>query len=186
MIMLFTGVLLFASVHFIPSLAPGLKARWQEKSGENGYKGIFSLLLLISFGLMIFGWRGAEASFIYAPLAELRTPALLLMVIGFIVMATSNRQSRLRLLVRHPQLMGVTFWGIAHLLLNGDSRSVVLFGGLLIWSIVEMIAINRRDGVWIKEPAPGWGTEVANLVIAAVTIAAFVFAHPWISGVAII
>jgi NnrU protein len=186
MAVLISGVLLFALVHFIPSLAPSLKAGWQEKAGENGYKGVFSLLLLASFGLMILGWRGAEASFVYAPSTGLRMPALLLMVVGFIVMATSNRQSRIRLLVRHPQLMGVTFWSTAHLLLNGDSRSVVLFGGLLIWSIIEMFAINRRDGVWIKEPVPGWGTEAVNLLIGIVTIAVFVFAHPWLSGVAVV
>ena len=60
MSMLVLGILLFAGVHFIPSLAPGLKSGAVEKMGENGYKGVFSLLLLSALALMIFGWRGAD------------------------------------------------------------------------------------------------------------------------------
>ena len=62
MALLVLGVLLFAAVHFIPSLAPGVKSAWQSRLGENGYKGLFSLLLLLAFGLMIGGWRSATTA----------------------------------------------------------------------------------------------------------------------------
>jgi uncharacterized membrane protein len=67
MTLLALGLLLFAVVHFIPSLAPSLKDSWYNRLGEGGYKGTFSLLLLTSFAMMIFGWRGAQATFIYQP-----------------------------------------------------------------------------------------------------------------------
>lgn len=176
------GVLLFATVHFIPSLAPGVKAAWYERMGEGGYKGIFSLLLLASFGLMIFGWRSAQPSFVYQPSAALHQPALALMVLAFVVLAASSINSRIRQVIRHPQLTGVALWGISHLLLNGDNRSIVLFGGMSLWAVIEIIAISRREGVWIKGEVPSWGSEALTLLLAAVTIAVFSWAHPWLSG----
>jgi uncharacterized membrane protein len=153
--------------------------------GEGGYKGIFSLLLLAAFALIIGGWRSAEPVFIYQPPGEMHKIALLLLMLAFLLLVVSVRNSRLRLVIRHPQLTGVAAWGFSHLLLNGDSRSIVLFGGMTLWAIVEIIAISKRDGVWIKAAAPSWGAELATLVIAGITIAVTIIIHPWLSGVAV-
>jgi uncharacterized membrane protein len=184
--LLILGLFLFAAVHLVPSLATGVKASAVASMGENGYKGVFSLLLLASFGLMIAGWRSAEPVYLYSPPPALRLPAMGLIALGFLVMGASARNSRIRRVIRHPQLTGVFLWAISHLVLNGDSRSVVLFGALAVWSVVEILAINRREGVWIKEPAPGWGAELVTLLIAVIIVAALAWAHPWLSGVAII
>ena len=182
MTLLVCGLLLFTVVHLVPSLAPGLKTAWLGRLGENGYKGTFSLLLLASLLLIVFGWRSATPEFVYQPPAGLHEPALTLIVLGFLLFVVSNRRSRLRQLVRHPQLTGVFLWGVAHLMLNGDNRSLLLFSGLALWAIIEIIAINRRDGAWIKGEAPGWGTEIVTLVITGVVIGVVVWAHPWLSG----
>ncbi len=186
MLMLILGVVLFAGVHFIPSLAPSLKTGLQQKLGDNGYKGVFSLLLLASFALMILGWKSAATTYFYVLPVSFRLLALGLIAIAIWLLVVSNRPSRLRTVVRHPQLTGVAVWAVAHLLVNGDSRSLVLFGGLLLWSIGEIVAINRREGLWIKDEAPGWGAEVVNIVIAAVVYGVLIFLHPWLSGVPII
>jgi len=183
MLMLVTGVLLFAGVHFIPSLTPNIKADAVNRIGVDGYKGLFSLLLLGSFALMISGWRTALAVTLYAPPAGAHKFAIALVVIAFYLMTASALRSRIRSVVRHPQLTGVTLWGIGHLLLNGDSRSVVLFGGLAIWATLEMIAISRREGVWIKGSPPGWGVEITALLVTAVSVGIVVLIHPWLSGV---
>ncbi|MDX1736385.1 MAG: NnrU family protein [Halioglobus sp.] len=185
MVLLVLGVLLFAGVHFIPSLAPAVKNSWTGKLGENGYKGVFSLLLLASFALMILGWRSAQPAFVYAPPPALHLPSLGLMYLAFFLLVISNRPSRLRLLVRHPQLTGVALWGVAHLLLNGDSRSLVLFGGMTAWAVLEILAINRRDGQWTREPAPAISADVINVAIAAVAVVVVIALHPWLSGVAV-
>lgn len=183
MALLVLGVVLFAGVHFIPSLVPGIKAAWVGKLGENGFKGVFSLLLLASLALIIFGWRGTTPALLYAPPLALHVPALGLVALGFLVMGAANRNSRIRRIIRHPQLTGVAMWGVAHLLMNGEDRSVILFGGLTVWAIGEIIAINRREGVWVKEEPPGWGAEVVTVLIAAVVIGVVVAIHPWLSGV---
>jgi uncharacterized membrane protein len=179
------GVLLFAFVHFIPSLAPSVKASALQKIGENGYKGVFSLLLLISIALIIFGWRSAEPSQIYYPPIGLHKIALGLVALAFLLMVVSSRNSRIRLYIRHPQLTGVAIWGGSHLLLNGSSRDIVLFGGIALWAVVEILAINKREGVWIKASPPSWGAEAITVLIAAVVIGAVIFIHPWLSGVSV-
>jgi uncharacterized membrane protein len=185
MTLLAIGVLLFAGLHLVKALAPALRADLQNRLGENGYKGIFSLLVLGSMVLIVFGWRDATPQFIYSPVPALKMPALLLLVLAFGFLVASTRPSRLRRLVRHPQLTGVALWGIAHLLLNGDDRALLLFGGMTAWAVAEILAINRRDGVWIKGGTPALGADVANLAITALVIALLVYVHPWLAGVAI-
>ena len=104
MALLVVGVLLFASVHFVPSLAPSIKVNVRTKIGEDAYKGIFSLLLLSAFGVIIVGWRSVVPEPIYLPFPALHKVALSLLACAFWVMAASKRQSRLRLLIRHPML----------------------------------------------------------------------------------
>jgi len=48
--------------------------------------------------------------------------------------------------VRHPQLAAVKVWAFAHLLVNGDTPSFLLFGGLFVWALATMIIINRAEG----------------------------------------
>jgi uncharacterized membrane protein len=183
MTMLVLGILLFAAVHFVPSLAPGIKTDAVKRVGEGGYKGIFSLLLLAAFALMIMGWRSSDPLPIYTTPIALHKIAIGLLVLAFWLMAVSARSSRLRMLIRHPQLTGVALWGISHLLLNGDSRALVLFGGMTVWSLIEIVAISKREGVWIKDNAPSWSAEIVTVIIAAITIGVVVYIHPWLSGV---
>jgi uncharacterized membrane protein len=185
MVLLVAGLLLFAAVHFVPSLAPGLKKVWLGRLGENGYKGTFSLLLLAALALMVFGWRGTPPTHVFLPPDALHYPALALIYLGFLLFVVSNRKSRLRRIVRHPQLTGVALWGIAHLMLNGDNRSLLLFGGLTLWAVGEIIAINRRDEAPALEEAPGLGTEIVTVAITAVVIGVVIAIHPWLSGRAV-
>ncbi len=183
MLLLLSGIVLFACVHFVPALATSLRASTIQRLGEGPYKGIFSLLLLASFALIIVGWRTTLPTPLYLPPSTLHTVALALIAIAFLLLVVSARNSRLRLLIRHPQLTGVALWGIGHLLLNGDNRSVVLFGGMTVWALIEMVAISKRQGIWIKGGSPSLGAEVVTAIIVAATIGVIVYIHPWLSGV---
>ena len=87
--------------------------------------------------------------------------------------------------MRHPQLTGVSIWAFAHLLMNGDSRSVALFGTMLVWAMLSIALINRRDGEWVKQPVPGWAREFRGLAISLVIFVVFVAIHPYITGMPI-
>lgn len=185
MTLLAIGLALFAGLHLIKSLAPAVRAGLQGRLGENGYKGIFSLLVLGSLALVILGWRNTVPQFLYTPSPYMHIPGLGLLLLAFFLLVVSSRPSRVRRVVRHPQLTGVALWGVAHLLLNGDDRSLLLFGGMTAWAVAEIFAINRRDGVWIKSAAPSPGADLVNLVITVVVVAVVVYCHPWLAGVAV-
>ena len=183
MIWLILGVLLFAGVHAIPSLAAPARARFIGQRGDGAYKGLFSLALLVAIGLMIAGWQSSLPSGFYAPPVWSRWAALGLMAVSLLLFLASVLPTNVKRFVRHPQLTGVASWAVAHLLANGDSRSLVLFGGLGLWAVLQIVLINRREGAWQKpEPQP-WGAELKLLVAAGVELAVLLWAHPWIAGV---
>ena len=65
--------------------------------------------------------------------------------------------------LRHPMLLGVVLWALAHLLVNGDVPSFVLFGGIGLWALVSMQLINRAE-TWTPPPAKPAKFEAMALV----------------------
>lgn len=183
--LLISGLVIWSVVHLTPAVAPAIKVKWMAAMGEKGYKLSFALLLLLALAMIILGWRSIEPSFLYQIPAAARHPVLLLVLLAFILFGASNYPTRIKNFIRHPQLTGVLVWAVAHLLLNGDSRSVVLFGWMGAWALLEIIFINRRDGAWVKQAVPGWPREFRGLAISLAVFVAVVLAHPWIAGVPI-
>ena len=138
------GVLLWSATHFVPAVAADFRKRVIDRIGENPYKGLFTLAMVFALYLIISGWRATLPEFLYVPPAWGRHAASLLVLIAFILFSASHGQNNIRRIVRHPQLTSVVVWGIAHLLANGESRSIVLFGGLALWALVEIVLLNRR------------------------------------------
>ena len=183
MIFLILGVLIWAGVHLVPSLGAGLRAACIERIGEGPYKGSFALALVGAIALMVLGWRSADPVGIYAPPAWGDVLANIAMFVALVSFIGSNVPTNLKRFVRHPQLAGVAVWALGHLLANGDQRSLVLFGGLGLWAVVEMASINRRDGAWQKpEPLP-LTVELKPLIGGIIAYVVFAFAHPYIAGV---
>ena len=180
------GLLLWSLVHLTPSLAPSVKQRCLGALGENGYKSLFSILLIIALCLIVYGWRHSSPSYLYAAAAIATPVSWLLMAIAMVLFIAARTPSRIKQFIRHPQLTSVVLWAISHLLVNGDSRSMVLFAGLGGWAIIEMLAINRRDGPWSKPPVPGWSVELIVLCIGLALFAIVAVVHPYIAGVAIL
>jgi uncharacterized membrane protein len=182
MTLIFIGLLLFCVVHLLPSLAPGLKAAWLGKLGEGGYKGSFSLLLLGGIVFIVLGWRSTLPELVYLPSPDPKHPAMGLVLVAFLMLVVGSRNSRIKQWVRHPQLTGVLLWALAHLMLNGENRSVLLFSGLALWSFVQILATSKREGPWVKADIPSVGSEVATIVITAVVAGVVIFAHPYFAG----
>jgi uncharacterized membrane protein len=182
---LLLGLLVWSAVHLMPALAPDYRKQMQDRLGELPYKGLFALLVFAGLGLMVMGWRSVTPSLVY-DLSAVRLLALLLVLLAFVIMAAAYVPSRLRLMIRHPQLTAVILWSCAHLLLNGDNRSILLFGGLLLWAIAEIFAINRRDGARETPRAPAWMMEIAVFAVGLAMYLLFAKAHPWLAGVAVL
>ncbi len=183
MLWLILGVLLFAGMHLTKALEAGFRARFIEARGAQPWQGVFSVAVLVGVGLMVLGWRSSEPSHLYAVPAWSRWAANGLMAVGLLLFVASGVPTNLKRFLRHPQLTGVATWAAAHLLANGDSRSLVLFGGLGAWALLEIALINRRDGAWEKPESLPFSADLKPLVGAAVVFAVLLFVHPWIAGV---
>lgn len=179
---LIAGVLLWSVVHLIPAALPSLRGRLIEGVGEGPYKGLFALSILGGVGVMVWGWRSSVPAPVYDPPAWGRVAANVLMVVAMILFAGSNLRTNLKRLLRHPQLLGFTLWSIAHLLANGDQRSVALFAPLGVWAVLMIAFLNRRDGAWEKPAPTPISGEWKPVLAGAVVFAAFFLLHPIVIG----
>lgn len=186
MAFLIIGLLVWSVVHFIPSIGIQLKTAFIGKYGEGIYKGVFSLLIVLSLALIVVGWRGATPQQLYSLPEFVKPIAFILLFVGFILFGATPCKTRIKRLIRHPQMVSVILWSIAHLLVNGDSRSVILFGTLGIWAVLEIIFINKREeGAWQKPDAPSWAQEAKCLAIGTAIFIVASLLHPYIAGVPI-
>jgi len=183
MVWLCVGVLLWMAVHFIPSVARGLRTSLVERVAENPYKGIFALTLVLSIALMIIGWRSTTPEFMYVPPTWGAPLTSILMLIAVLLFGAAHQPTRVKRFIRHPQLTGMGVWSLSHLLANGDSRSLVLFGGLGLWALVELPLISRREGAWERANGPALSVEIRGIFISAVIFFVLVFLHPYFAGV---
>lgn len=186
MLYLIAGLTLFAAVHLLLSASSQSVNTLRASKGDGAVKGLIALGSAAGIGLIVFGWKSGTPATWYLPSNELRGFASVLIGIGVYLFIVSNRPTLVKQTLRHPQLTGVAIWSTGHLLANGDSMSVVLFGGLGLWAVVEMALINRRDGAWVKPPRAALTTDLATAVVAALIIALLAWAHPWLAGVPIV
>ncbi len=183
MIWLVLGVVLWSAVHLVPSVAPDLRAALVRAVGENGYKGLFSVAIVVAIGLMIIGYRSAAPALPQHAGGAVILFGNLLVLVGFLLFGLSHAKTNVRRFVRHPQLTGIAFWAAGHLVAISDARALVLFGGLGLWALVSIPLINRRDGVWQKpEPVP-LKAEIKPFAIGLAVYAVVFIAHPWLFGV---
>jgi len=176
------GVFIWSFIHFIPAVAVDFRKNLIAKLGENPYKGIFTLFMVLAIYLIISGWKAAIPENIYLPPLWGRHATSLLVLIAFILVIAPYHATNLKRFLRHPQLTGVAVWGIGHLLANGEGRSIVLFGGLAAWAIIEMLLLNRRDGAWVK-PDPVAKKKDMILAVAGFTVYVIVaVSHQWLFG----
>lgn len=181
--LLISGVLLWSVMHFLPAGGRGLRNSVAGSIGEGPWKGLFSLALVLSIALIVMGWRVIVPVPVYTPPgfgALLMSP---LMILAVVLLGAANAKTNLKRYIRHPMLTGVAVWAAAHLLNNGDNRSIVLFGGIGLWALVMIFFINKRDGAAEaveKQPVSG---EIKLLAISAIVFIVLVIAHPYFAGV---
>ena len=183
MIWIVLGIALWSALHFFRSLAPDARAGLIGKLGEAGYRGVFSLGVIMAIALMVIGWRAMPPVELYAPPPWGRAAAGLFVLGGFLLFGFAMVETNVKRFVRHPQLAGLALWAIGHLLANGEGRSIVLFGMMGLWALVEMALISRREGAWVKPAPASLSNEIKPIAIGFVIYLAFLFLHPYLFGV---
>ncbi|MFZ5964024.1 NnrU family protein [Thalassococcus sp. BH17M4-6] len=174
MILLVLGIALWVAAHVFKRVAPERRAAM-----GNAGRGVVTAVILVGLGLIILGYRSADFIAVWSPPGFLVHVNNLLMLIAIFVFGMSATTGRLRGKMRHPQLTAVKIWAVAHLLVNGDLASIILFGSMLAWAVLEVVLINRNE-VW-ERPAPGPAKK--DIVLVVITLVMFVLiaaVHSWL------
>ncbi len=175
MTLLILGLVLWAGAHFWKRIAPDHRAGF----GEAG-KGIVAGASVLSIVLMVLGYRMADGAVYWGRSSALTGINNLLMLFAFYLFAASGKGTRVTRAIRHPQLTAVVVWAAAHLLVNGDVPSFVLFGGLAAWAIAEMVVINRAEGPRGAYHAPPIKSEIIAGVASLVVTVVVMLIHYWL------
>jgi uncharacterized membrane protein len=186
MLWLVAGLVLFLGVHSVSIVSPQWRDAQVALRGEMAWKGVYSLVSLVGFVLLIVGYGAARESpvVLYQPPVWMRHLALLLMVPVFPLLIATYMPGRIQAAVKHPMLTAVKLWAFAHLLSNGMLHDVLLFGGFLAWAVADRVSMKRRP----QRPVPGAPARPANYLIAIVAglvlYGVFVtWLHGWLFGV---
>lgn len=171
------GVFIWSLTHLFPAMLPDARGRLFERLGENAYKGVYSLCIIFGLVLIVAGWRSVTPTAFYAPPMAPNPLVSLLVLAALILFAASAIPGNLRRYVRHPQMAAVILWGVAHLLTNGSNRAVVLFGGLTLWAVLEIVLCNKRDGAWQKPAKAAVKSDVITVATGLVVFGILAYFH---------
>ena len=186
MALLIAGLVLFLGVHSVAIVATDLRSRLIERMGEGAWKGLYSLLSLLGFVLICYGFSLARQApiILYSPPQWLRHVTLLLMLPVFPLLAAAYLPGKIKERARHPMLAAVKIWAFAHLLANGMLADVLLFGGFLAWAVFDRISLKRRPPQMLRSAPAGRFNDVLAVVIGLALYALTVlWAHLRLFGV---
>jgi uncharacterized membrane protein len=175
MALLILGMILWVGAHYFRRLMPEQRAALGNKG-----KGVIAVAIVVSLVMIIIGYRGAAFIDVWYPPSFLTHLNNLLMVFAFWVYGSSAAKGAKAwpaYKTRHPQLMAVKIWAVAHLLVNGDLASIILFGGMLAWAVGSVILINKVEPDWTPPPAAGKATYIRLAVITVVMLIITIAIH---------
>jgi uncharacterized membrane protein len=187
MVTLALGLVLFLGAHSVRVVAEGWRASMIGSVGLKPWKGVFSLLSLAGFVLIVVGYGLSRESPVVLwpqPGVWTRHLAALLTLLAFVLVACACIPGNaVKAKLHHPMVLGVKAWALAHLLANNTVADVMLFGAFLAWAVLDLRSARRRDQVaGTVYPAGSVSRTVVAAVLGAGAWAVFAF---WLHGVLI-
>ena len=188
MVYLVLGLVLFLGVHSVRIVADGWRTKTIRRMGPLPWKGVYSVLSLVGFLLIVWGFGQArmQPTQLWNPPIGMRHAASLFTWVAFVLLAAAYVPGNgIKSRVKHPMVLGVKVWAFAHLLANGNLAHVLLFGAFLVWAVADFSSARRRDRAEATIYPPGRPiATVATLVGGTVVWAVFaLWLHGWWIGV---
>jgi len=184
MVELTLGLFIFVVTHSLRVVAPAWRQRQLDNFGALGFKVAVAILSLVSLWFMVQGYGTArlEPVVLWQPAVAMRHVAALLMLVAMVLLVAAYApRNGIRARLKHPMVLTVKVWAIAHLLANGTLADALLFGTLLVWAVFNFRAARRREVAFADS------SGVATLVTVVVGVglwAGFVMQwHVWLFGV---
>ena len=181
-LLLILGVGLWISAHMYKRVAPAQRATLTDWMGE-GAKGVFAVLIVAGLVLMWFGWRAIgpmDYVFLWSVPPWMGHLNNLAVLVSFYVFGIGMAKGALSQKIRHPMLLGVLIWALAHLVVNGDLAGVILFGGMAAWAAASIALINARQPEWTppaRKPGPR-DAVAAGIVLVVYVVVGLI--HLWL------
>jgi uncharacterized membrane protein len=190
MTLLITGLIIFLSLHSVRIFAEGWRSDKRAQMGEGAWKGAYSVVSIIGFALIVWGYGLARQQLVvlWVPPVATRHIAALLMLFAFIMLVAAYVPGNaIKSKLHHPMTLSVKTWALAHLLANGNLADVLLFGSFLIWAVFCFIAARKRDrAAATVYPAGKAVPTVITIVIGLVAYGVFaMYLHRLLMGVAV-
>jgi len=187
MVLFVVGLIVFLAVHCVSIVNEEWRNRVVETIGEGVWKGLYSIVAIIGLVVLVVGYPDAVSSFgtVYNPPKWLQHLSLLLLLPVFPLLFAAYFPGRIKARVKHPMLIATKVWAFAHLLANGATAHLLLFGSILIWAIVDHISVKKRN----PRPVPGFpagkGNDLISIVAGLGVYLLFLFyLHELLFGVA--
>jgi uncharacterized membrane protein len=171
---LILGLVIFLGVHSVRIVADGWRAHTIKRVGEGPWKGAFTALSLAGFALIVWGFGQARLApvVVWQPPVGMRHASALLTLIAFVLLAAAYVPGNaIKARLRHPMVLGVKVWALAHLLANGRLAGMVLFGAFLVWAVLDFRSARQRDRA--NPPQPAQTTAVATGLTVLLGVAAW-------------
>ncbi|MFO1025532.1 MAG: NnrU family protein [Acetobacteraceae bacterium] len=189
MLELIAGIVVFLGAHSFTTLRER-RAAVIGRIGPLAYRIVHSLVSLAGLVLIVRGYGHYRASGyipVWTPPLWLSHVTILLMWFAFVSLAAmGKRPGRIRGWLRHPMLVAIKIWALAHLLANGDLGSMVLFGSFLAWAVYDRIAVKRRGDDGAPRVPRFTRADAMVLAIGTVAYVAMIFLHPVLIGVPVL
>ncbi len=146
MAIFFAGLVIFLGVHSISIVNVTWRNNMSDKIGDGAWRGLYSLVAIIGFILLIWGYAMArhDSLIIYNPPALLQHLSFILLLPVFPLLIATYFPGRIKAAVKHPMLLAIKIWASAHLLANGELINVILFGSFLCWAVIDRISLKNR------------------------------------------
>ena len=192
--LLLLGLVLFLGCHSVRVFAQSWRENTLLRLGEKMYKGLYSLASIVGFVLIVDGFSlvRMDSPMLWLPPVAMRHVASLLMLLSMILLVAGQvPHNAIKDRLKHPMVLSVKVWALAHLLANGRLADLILFGAFLVWSVLVFRASRQRDRLLDDlVPEPVETTEVASptttkvMVIGALVWAVLLLGgHAWLFGV---
>lgn len=186
MTMLIWGLVLFLGVHSLRVFAEGWRTALRQRMGENAFKGVYSVVSIVGFALIVWGYAAARQQplVLWVSPAWTRHLAALLTLPAFVLLVAAYVPGNaIKARLHHPMVIAVKVWAFAHLLANNTLADLLLFGGFLVWAALSFRAARGRDRAAGTVYPPGRAMPtVAVVLLGLAAWAGFAFwAHAaWI------
>ena len=181
------GLVLFLGAHVFVTLR-GPRAAVIAGIGEWPYKGLMSLVALVGLVLIGYGfgqYRADDWIEVWSPPRWTRYVTEILMWPASIFVVAAYSRGEIWRALKHPMLVGVKTWAVAHLISNGDLGSIVLFGSFLAWAVYDRITLKRRSDPGAPPiPVGGRRNDIIALGVGTLFYLALgLIFHPLVVGV---